>query len=499
MSFPRYIGQYKIDKKLGTGGFSHVFLGSTAKSSEKFAIKTCQDQELLQKEYKILKHLSQIPDMIKIFNQGQYDDGAYFVLEPLGRSLAYEFNDKILSLECVCAIGFELLTILEKVHCFDVIHRDLKPSQFLISLDKKSIKLIDFGLATFYKNQGVHKEFKTRCKCRGTVSYASINNHLGFRQSRRDDLESLCYSIIYLVKGGLPWKLQSKVEGFRKWNLVLNQKINVNEKELFTNLPPEFLAFFKYVRNLLYDQNPNYDYLKSLLAKFINTDTLSLYFDWNSSSDKQKHSRKSQIVGGATIITRLRREKRINKKIKKQKSIYRKSCQLRFASTCGTIDRNKSEKSINPKRISFADETLDLNAGKKNKINFFNEFKEKKKKKHEPKKKSSCFLQLPTFDVIYCDEDGKRNKKAIRNKTGALTKVRSVVDLNENYLLDEESENNITDKKRSQEIGILCSGDGQETPRIPLPEFKDRSIVSQAKKFCISEPKQFKVQICLIS
>jgi hypothetical protein len=77
--------------------------------------------------------------------------------------------------------------------------------------------------------------------------------------------------------------------------------------------------------------------------------------------------------------------------------------------------------------------------------------------------------------------------------------VRSAVDLDENYLLDEESENNITDKKRSQEIEILCLGDGQETPRIPLPEFKDRSIVSQAKNFSISEPKQFKVQICVIS
>jgi serine/threonine protein kinase len=496
MSCPKTIGQYKIIKTLGKGGFSHVYLCSPFKSTEKFAIKTCEDIQLIQKEYKILKHLSSIPEMIKIFGQGQYEEGAFMALEHLGRSLAYDLNDKILSLECVCAIGFELLTVLEKIHGFDVIHRDLKPSQYLISLDKKSVKLVDFGLSSFYKINGQHKEFKTRCKCRGTVSYASINNHLGFRQSRRDDLESFCYSLLYLVKGCLPWKFHSRVEGFKKWKLVLNQKINVDHRELFAGLPPEFSAMFKYVRNIVYDQTPNYDYLKSLLAKFIDHENLFTHFDWNCSNQTQRFIRKSQIVDGATVITRLRREKKLKKRIRKQKTNFRKSCQLRFSSTCGTIDRNNTEK-IAKKRISFAKDVEESNIEKAEKFDFFQDFSEKKENSGALKKKGSCFLQLPTVDLIYCEDDHK-NKRLKVKKTKKLTKIRSAVDLNEGGYFDDDSEVRNSDKKRTQEIKRDDSELGYETPRIPLPEFKDRRIIGQAKKFCMPDTREDNNSKCVI-
>ena len=69
-----------------------------------------------------------------------------------------------------------------------------------------TIYLIDFGLSKRYKNaDGKHCEQIQRKGLVGTPRYASINSHNGKELSRRDDLESLAYMLIYLANGNLPW------------------------------------------------------------------------------------------------------------------------------------------------------------------------------------------------------------------------------------------------------------------------------------------------------
>ena len=204
MYYPKRIGEYSIEKVLGSGGFGDVLLGVNKKREKIFALKVSSIKAALTKEYKFLKELAGIENIPKVYEYSKSEPYDYFALELLGRNLNYHNNDKILTLECVCALGLELIDRLETIHNKDIIHRDIKPAQFLVSCDKTKIFLVDFGLAKHYKINGVHVEFKTRCKCKGSVCYASINNHMGFKQSRRDDLESLCYSLIYLIKGNLP-------------------------------------------------------------------------------------------------------------------------------------------------------------------------------------------------------------------------------------------------------------------------------------------------------
>lgn len=459
MLYPKSIGKYKIKKILGTGGFGFVYQGIHPKSKEKFAIKVCQDTEILKKEYTILKHLQNIPEILKVYELNTEKEDSNMVMEPLGRSLSYQYRDKILSLECICAIGYGLLNIIEQIHSKDVIHRDIKPSQFLISLDKKSIKLVDFGMATFYKEKGIHKEFKTRCKCRGTVSYASINNHLGFKQSRRDDLECLCYSLLYLSKGSLPWKLDSSIEGFKRWQMVLNQKININEAELFTDLPPEFPALLKYTKKLAYDQTPNYTYMRSLLAKFININKLYYHFDWYQTSDKPVYVRTSQIVEGATAITKLRREKKVMKKKKKGKKIFK----LRIISSVGTINNNKSEEDFRRKSGECIGKNIHF-------IGIQESFCEDFVKPN----RSSCFLELPTYD----NKDYLRIKRKKSKKTGKFGKVMSSLDIECKRLGDQES---FCDDKKIQEYKDEDRNDGDVTERYELPEFKNRNSILQAR------------------
>ena len=204
MSYPPLIGSYYIEKKLGRGGFGDVLLGIDKRKKKKFALKASIVKETLFKEYRFLKELSGIEGIPKVYEYHKSEPYDYFELELLGRTLNYHNYDKILTLECVCAIGLEVIDILENTHKKDILHRDIKPTQLLLSSDETKIYLVDFGLSTYFKKNKIHKEFKTRCKCIGSISYASINNHMGFRQSRRDDLESLCYTLIYLAKGGLP-------------------------------------------------------------------------------------------------------------------------------------------------------------------------------------------------------------------------------------------------------------------------------------------------------
>lgn len=98
---------------------------------------------------------------------------------------------------------------IEKVHDERIIHRDIKPDNFLIGgndATRDQIFIIDFGLAKCYMNsEGLHIPFKDGKNLTGTARYASINTHKGIEQSRRDDLETIGHVLLYLVKGSLPW------------------------------------------------------------------------------------------------------------------------------------------------------------------------------------------------------------------------------------------------------------------------------------------------------
>ena len=291
---------YLIKKKLGEGSFGKVYVIANVKTNELFAAKFVSffylnfqekrdnKNELLDIEARILHHIKAfgLPEIIAFKSAKDYN---ILIMELLGQSLEtlFQSQEKKFSLKTVCMIGIQILDRIEYVHSRKIIHRDIKPDNFSIGKKNKShiIYILDFGLAKKYwsTTHNSHIPYIEGKKLTGTARYASINALGGCEQSRRDDLESIFYILIYFIKGRLPWqglKADKKEDRYKK---IYEIKKNIKIKELCSELPEEFESFYNYIRKLEFEQVPDYDYLKLLLKNILekNNFIVDYYYDWD--------------------------------------------------------------------------------------------------------------------------------------------------------------------------------------------------------------------------
>ena len=181
----------------------------------------------------------------------------------------FEFCKHRFSLQTVLLIAIQIVTRIQELHSKNYIHRDIKPENFLLGIDSNSeiIYCIDFGLSRKYKDSKMdNMPYKENKSLIGTARYASINNHLGIEQSRRDDLESIAYLLIYFIKKRLPWQGCQGSTKIEKYNKILEKKLSISTEILCKNLPIEFSIYLNYVKNLKYNERPDYNFLKGPLS-----------------------------------------------------------------------------------------------------------------------------------------------------------------------------------------------------------------------------------------
>uniref|UniRef100_A0A8C3DSI7 Casein kinase I isoform alpha n=1 Tax=Corvus moneduloides TaxID=1196302 RepID=A0A8C3DSI7_CORMO len=266
-------GKYKLVRKIGSGSFGDIYLAINITNGEEVAVKLesqkARHPQLLyeSKLYKILQGGVGIPH---IRWYGQEKDYNVLVMDLLGPSLEDLFNfcSRRFTMKTVLMLADQMISRIEYVHTKNFIHRDIKPDNFLMGIGRHCNKLflIDFGLAKKYRDNRTrqHIPYREDKNLTGTARYASINAHLGIEQSRRDDMESLGYVLMYFNRTSLPWQGLKAATKKQKYEKISEKKMSTPVEVLCKGFPAEFAMYLNYCRGLRFEEAPDYMYLRQL-------------------------------------------------------------------------------------------------------------------------------------------------------------------------------------------------------------------------------------------
>jgi len=231
---------------------------------------------------------------------GTEQDYNFMAMELCGPSLEDLFVScgRKFSLKTVLMLGLQMVDCMEYVHSLGILHRDIKPNNFLIGVSGSSrVFIVDFGLAKRYRDEkGEHIPSCKKKGLTGTVRYTSQNVHQGLEPSRRDDLGAIGYVLMYFNRGRLPWQGINASSKKTKQRRIGRKKARTSHDELCKGFPREFVKYLEYCDALGYTEEPDYEYLRSLLRDVSVRENIQLdkRFDWMLS----EADRKAQVQAG---------------------------------------------------------------------------------------------------------------------------------------------------------------------------------------------------------
>jgi len=272
-------GRFEFGKKIGAGSFGSVYYGVDTQENQEVAIKVesaSVKTPQLQYESKLYQVLGSGRGLPSMHWFGQESGCNILVLDLMGPSLQDLFNfvGSCFSLATVLQIGHQIFDIIEYVHSCNFIHRDLKPANFLVGRNDRAteVQLIDFGLAKRYWSHKTGQHIPYRKKKTsgviGSARYASINAHNGIELSRRDDVESIAYMLIYFMRGALPWQyLDPPPQTREQKNARIGQmKSSCKYEQLCDGLPSLYASILMMAQCLEFEESPSYRLIHSFMT-----------------------------------------------------------------------------------------------------------------------------------------------------------------------------------------------------------------------------------------
>lgn len=297
---------YSLNNIIFKGNNSEIFFGNKINTDTQFAFKTedtFSKTPELDHEKSIMISLNNCNNIPKIYKSSINGTKKVVVMDLLGHNLEQIFtltNYKFHYSTSLLLIS-QILDIITELHNNHIIHRDLRPEHFLFdkknssdiikpALDDKrpfelnplsKLYLIDFGVSKLFEDPTTkkHISFKKNKKLKGSKIFSSIWSHLGSEQSRRDDLDSIGFMMIYFLKGNLPWqnvKAKTKKEMI---NIITEKKLSISPMELCKDIPfEECLKIIHYIRGLQFEEIPQYDFIHKLLQSALS----QVGYDYNN-------------------------------------------------------------------------------------------------------------------------------------------------------------------------------------------------------------------------
>ena len=290
--------KFKYLKKVGGGSFGEVYAATSYLTREHVAIKR-EGPEVqpsqLQQENKIIQTLSGAPGF-PLFKYFGYE-GHHTILatELLGKNLRtlMGFCGHRFSIKTTLMIAEQILAQIQFLHSCHIVHRDIKAENFVIGRKnhENQIYMIDFGLCKYFEDpiSRSHAILLQNRALAGTAKFVSLNTHSGLEQSRRDDLESIGYLLFYFLLGRLPWQGIELDHKQQKLQQIADLKKEFPSREISAFFPEEFTQYLTSVRNLKYEEKPDYAAYRALFRNlFIRLGyTYDYQYDWVDAIKKE--------------------------------------------------------------------------------------------------------------------------------------------------------------------------------------------------------------------
>jgi len=262
----------EVIRELGRGSFGTVDLVRDPYDGEEYARKSEPlDARVpqLELEWKVYRRLLGVPGVPIAYAMWDQDGCRRMAIQLLGPSLA-KCITRIMRWDVVNWIFPKALRVIEDIHNKELLHRDIKPENLLTGrsgLSSRELYMVDFGLCKRFRMDDVdHIPFREGKHLTGTERYASVWTHQGEEQSRRDDLMSLGYVMVFLIRQTLPWVDPGGATRATRQANILRIKQKTTIEELCLGLPPGFVHYFRTVQALEFDEAPDYALLRGYLA-----------------------------------------------------------------------------------------------------------------------------------------------------------------------------------------------------------------------------------------
>lgn len=257
------MNKYEVIDQLQKGQFGTVYKARHKITGNYVALKyeKKSHSNSLKNEAKIYQYLTGTRGFpnLKWFESTEIYN--LLVLDLLGPSIGQVINNAMLCLDNILQIGIQMIKRIETLHSMFLVHRDIKPDNFLLditfNIKKESVTdyfenngevyLIDFGLCKRYDYNGVHIEQKKISSIIGSYNFVSLNVLNGIEPSRRDDIESALYVMIYMYLGHLNW---------------VPNKENILE---YITIPNVIKQSLLYVKTLDFTSQPDYNLICDIL------------------------------------------------------------------------------------------------------------------------------------------------------------------------------------------------------------------------------------------